>query len=121
MDAAHRQALPDVDGRVAPLPTLVAVGSQPGRHLLVDLERLGHVHIGGDPDRACSLVRYITSELACNSWSDDIENVLAGFAQDESELLVALSATSSLARRRPPGLSTRPLLTRRRWSTGRIG
>jgi len=84
-------ALPDVDGQVAPLPTLVAVGSRPGRHLMLDLERLSSLSVGGDPDRARNLLRYIASELACNSWSDDVEVVLAGFGQDESELLVALN------------------------------
>ncbi|XVU24215.1 LysM peptidoglycan-binding domain-containing protein [Actinoplanes sp. CA-054009] len=83
--------LPDVDGNVAPLPALVAVGHQSGRHLLLDLERLGSISIGGDEARARNVLRYIASELACNSWSDDVEVILAGFGQDESELLVDLN------------------------------
>lgn len=83
--------LPDVDGNIAPLPALVAVGHQPGHHLLLDLERLGSISIGGDETRARNMLRYLASELACNSWSDDVEVILAGFGQDESELLVDLN------------------------------
>jgi LysM repeat protein len=83
--------LPDVDGHIAPLPALVAIGHQPGRHLLLDLERMGSLNIGGDATRARNLLRYLASELACNSWSDDVEVILVGFGQDESELLVDLN------------------------------
>lgn len=77
--------------QLAPLPTLVAVGSQPGRHLLLDLERTGSLTITGDPERTIALLRYIACELACNSWSDDVEVIIAGFTVAESELLVALN------------------------------
>lgn len=83
--------LPDVDGHIAPLPALVAVGHQPGQQLLLDLERLGSLSIGGDATRARNLLRYIASELACNFWSDDVEIILAGFTRHESELLVDLN------------------------------
>ncbi|MEU7802754.1 LysM peptidoglycan-binding domain-containing protein [Micromonospora arborensis] len=82
---------PPADGQLAPLPTLVAVGSQPGRHLLIDLERLGSITIAGDPDRGAALLRYLASELACNTWSDDVEVIIAGFPAEEAELLVALN------------------------------
>ncbi len=55
--------LPEVDGQLAPLPTLVAVGSQPGMHLLLDLERLGLLAITGDPDRASDLLRYVAERV----------------------------------------------------------
>jgi hypothetical protein len=83
--------LPAAEDVLAPLPTLVTVGSQPGRHLLIDLERLGGLSIGGDPDRAAALLRYLACELACNTWSDEVEIVLAGFPARETELLVALN------------------------------
>ncbi|WP_328384190.1 LysM peptidoglycan-binding domain-containing protein (plasmid) [Micromonospora zamorensis] len=82
---------PPAFGQLAPLPTLVAVGSQPGRHLLIDLERLGSITIAGDPDRGAALLRYLASELACNTWSDDVEVIIAGFPASEAELLVALN------------------------------
>ncbi len=82
--------LPDVDGQLAPLPTLVAVGSQPGMHLLLDLERLGLLAITGDPGRAGDLLRYIAAELSCNAWSDHVEVTVAGFDAAETAELLAL-------------------------------
>lgn len=83
--------LPAADGQVAPLPTLVAVASQPGRHVLLDLEHLGSLHVNGDPDRVRNLMRYLVSELACNIWSDEVEIIVAGFDRDEAELLTTLN------------------------------
>ncbi|WP_327652023.1 LysM peptidoglycan-binding domain-containing protein [Micromonospora aurantiaca] len=94
-------AVPAVAEQLAPLPTLVAVGSQPGRHLLLDLERLGELTIAGDGEQTAALLRYLACELACNTWSDDVEVIIAGFPAPETELLVALNpdrvrATSSV-------------------------
>ncbi|MEU8220114.1 LysM peptidoglycan-binding domain-containing protein [Micromonospora taraxaci] len=83
--------IPPVSEQLAPLPTLVAIGSQPGRHLLIDLERLGSLTIAGDNERAIALLRYLACELACNSWSDDVEVLVTGFPVSETELLVALN------------------------------
>jgi nucleoid-associated protein YgaU len=82
--------LSDVDGQLAPLPTLAAVGSQPGMHLLLDLERLGVVTITGDQGRAADLLRYLAAELACNLWSDHAEITVAGFDAAETGELIAL-------------------------------
>ncbi|MFD6757360.1 LysM peptidoglycan-binding domain-containing protein [Micromonospora gifhornensis] len=95
-DGTHWTLPPDAElataeGQLAPLPTLVAVGSQPGRHLMLDLERLGSLTIGGDDERSLALLRYVASELACNSWSDEVEVVLAGFPLDQTERLIALN------------------------------
>ncbi|WP_285558817.1 LysM peptidoglycan-binding domain-containing protein [Actinoplanes regularis] len=76
---------------LAPLPTLVTIGSQPGQHLLLDLERLGQVTIVGNSDNTTALLRYLITELACNRWSDDAEITIAGFGRDEAELLAALN------------------------------
>jgi hypothetical protein len=108
-------ALPAVPDQVAPLPTLVAVGSQPGRHLLIDLERLGALTIGGDHERALALLRYLVSELACNSWSDEVDITIAGFDTDESEQLVALNPDRITATASVPEAVTR--LRRRLAST----
>ncbi|MEU8088625.1 LysM peptidoglycan-binding domain-containing protein [Micromonospora sp. NPDC049101] len=80
-----------VDEQLSPLPTLVAIGSQPGRHFLIDLERLGSLTIAGDRERALALLRYLACELACNAWSDEVEVIVAGFPAPETELLVALN------------------------------
>jgi nucleoid-associated protein YgaU len=77
---------------LAPLPTLAAIGSQAGIHLLLDLERLGFLTVYGDPGRALALLRYLAAELACNSWSDSAEILLAGFDPGEARLLAAINA-----------------------------
>jgi hypothetical protein len=82
--------LPSVVGTLAPLPALVAVGSQPGEHLLLDLERIGHLTVYGDPGRGADLLRYLAAELACNLWSDAVEVLLVGFEPDEASHLAEL-------------------------------
>lgn len=77
--------------RLAPLPTLATVGSQAGFHLLLDLERIGYLTIHGDPTGALDLLRYIAAELACNTWSDTTEVLLAGFPAREAQLLTTLA------------------------------
>ncbi len=84
--------LPDVDGQLAPLPVLAAVGSQPDMHLLLDLERLGLLAITGDPDRAGDLLRYLAAELSLNTWSDHVEVTIAGFDATQTSELLALGA-----------------------------
>jgi hypothetical protein len=64
------------------LPMLATIGSRAGRHLLVDLERLGTLCVGGHPQRARDLLRHIACELACNTWSDDAVVILAGFGTE---------------------------------------
>lgn len=76
---------------LAPLPTLAAIGSQAGIHLLLDLERLGFLTIHGDADRAMDLLRYLAAELACNTWSDSTEVLLAGVPAAEAGLLYAIN------------------------------
>jgi nucleoid-associated protein YgaU len=81
--------VPD-DDQLPPLPTLVTVGSLGPGHLLLDLERLGVLTITGDPWRANDLLRFVAAELACNSWSDDVEITLAGFDPEQTAQLLAL-------------------------------
>jgi hypothetical protein len=40
--------VPAAAGQIAPLPTLAAIGWQDATHLLLDLERIGLVHVRGD-------------------------------------------------------------------------
>ena len=74
-----------------PLPTLTAIGSRAGRHLLLDLERHASLTISGDAERATALLRYLVCELACNSWSEDAEILIAGFGDDEAAWLKELN------------------------------
>jgi hypothetical protein len=90
---------PAAGGTLAALPTLVTVGSQArhpgapagGEHLLLDLERLGCLSIDGDPDATRDLLRYLASELAMNTWADDVEIVCAGWPPEQAEMLTALN------------------------------
>ena len=59
--------------------------------LLLDLEELGAVHIGGDRDRAIGLLRHIAVELAHSRWAEDIQILLAGFPDGEIDDLVVLN------------------------------
>jgi hypothetical protein len=83
--------LPEVDGVMAPLPALVTIGSQPGQHLLIDLERMGMLTVTGHPERCSDLLRYLVAELAHNPWSDRVEVTLAGFAPDPARALASLN------------------------------
>ena len=84
-------SLPEVPGVMAPLPALVTVGSQPGQHLLVDLERMGMLTVTGRPDRCSDLLRYLVAELAHNPWSDQVQVTLAGFPAGVAEALAGLN------------------------------
>ena len=68
------------------LPLLATVGSRAGRHLLIDLQRLGTVHIVGDIPAGRDLLRHIVCELACATWSADVTILLAGFGEETSLL-----------------------------------
>jgi hypothetical protein len=83
--------LPEVTGAMAPLPALVTVGSQPGQHLLVDLERIGMLTVSGPPERTSDLLRYLVAELAHNPWSDRVEVTLAGFPPESARALAGLN------------------------------
>ncbi|MBT8224392.1 MAG: hypothetical protein HKP61_07105, partial [Dactylosporangium sp.] len=69
---------------------LAAVGSRPGTHLLLDLERLGLLTVTGDRRRSGDLMRYLAAELACNAWSDHAEVTVAGFDVTETHQLIAV-------------------------------
>ncbi|MGC3994766.1 MAG: hypothetical protein QM779_11740 [Propionicimonas sp.] len=58
----------------APWPHLATVGADDtGRWWLINLETAGITTIGGDPDYADDLARYLAAELATTPWSRDIQ------------------------------------------------
>ena len=69
------------------LPLLVTVGSRAGRHLHLDLHRLGTLSITGHPYRSRDLLRHVVCDLACAPWADGATVLLAGFG-DEGDALV---------------------------------
>lgn len=85
------ESLPAVDPILAPLPALATVGSQAGRHVLLDLERLGVLTLHGDAGRATALARYVAAELARSTWSDLVDVLLAGFEPADADMIVSLN------------------------------
>jgi hypothetical protein len=71
-----------VTGADSPLPMLATIGSRAGRHLLIDLHRLGTLSVRGHPDRVRDLLRHLACELACNTWTDEATVLLVGFGDD---------------------------------------
>lgn len=99
--------LPEVDGVLAPLPTLVTIGSRPGEHLLVDLERMGMLTVTGSAERTSGLLRYLVAELSHNPWSDGVEVTLAGFPPKVAAHLAALNPERiSVAESLPAAVTT---------------
>jgi hypothetical protein len=72
--------------QLAPLPALCTVGGRSGQHVLLDLEYLRVLGIGGDPAEAMNLLRFIAVELCHNVWSDDVRVTLAGFGAEGPHL-----------------------------------
>jgi LysM repeat protein len=77
-------------GTTAPLPALVTVGGGDERRVLLDLERLGVVTIGGDHAGASDLLRHVGAELTHGIWSDDVTIGIAGFDDADTRRLTAL-------------------------------
>ncbi|MFG1925535.1 LysM peptidoglycan-binding domain-containing protein [Cryptosporangium sp. NPDC048952] len=82
--------LPDTTGVPAPLPMLVTVGTRSSSPLLLDVERLGVITLTGDTWRADDLLRYVGAELAGNPWSDDLEILVAGLDEEQTNNLVMI-------------------------------
>ncbi|MFI5845843.1 peptidoglycan-binding protein [Catenuloplanes sp. NPDC051500] len=80
-------------GEIALLPTLVTVASHPqGHHLLLDLERIGALSITGDPRQTTNMLRYLATELATSTWSDDTDIAVTGLHPTDAEHLTTLGA-----------------------------
>jgi hypothetical protein len=77
-------------GTTPPLPALVTVGGGGERRVLLDLERLGVVTIGGEADGASDLLRHVGAELSHGIWSDDVTIGIAGFDEADTRRLTAL-------------------------------
>ena len=97
LDEGTQWALPayvELDATEQPptlLPLLVTVGSRAGRHLLIDLQRLGTLSITGHPSKARDVLRHIVCELACATWAEGATILLVGFG-DEGEPLADIGA-----------------------------
>ncbi|HKD97700.1 MAG TPA: hypothetical protein VKB69_08870 [Micromonosporaceae bacterium] len=74
----------------APLPALVTVGGRDDKRVFLDLERLGVVTIGGDPQGATGLLRHVGAELCHGIWTDGVTVGIAGFTRQDTQQLIAL-------------------------------
>lgn len=71
----------------APWPHLATVGADDtGRWWLINLENPGITTIGGDPDYADDLARYLAAELATTPWSRDVQVDLIGAYPELADL-----------------------------------
>ena len=86
MDAVTRRRCRQTStavGMLAPYPTLVAIGLDPdGATWLVDLEAAGIVQLLGDETACAELARFMAADLATNTWSDDVDVVVTGVADE---------------------------------------
>ncbi|MFC4951031.1 LysM peptidoglycan-binding domain-containing protein [Pseudonocardia sp. GCM10023141] len=76
----------ELAGYCAPFPTLVSVGTDDVRTLMIDLEGRGVLHLGGDPARCHALLRHIAAELATGSMAEDCEILLVGMGDELTAL-----------------------------------
>lgn len=88
LDADEELPVPthEAAGCCAPFPTLVSIGTDDDRTLLVDLEQRQVLRIGGHEGRCMALLRHIAAELATSRMAEDAEVLLVGLADDPPSL-----------------------------------
>ncbi|MFC7830910.1 hypothetical protein [Streptomyces sp. NPDC057375] len=89
---ANHPDLADTDtlnGASAPYPALVSIGWDPqGRYILVDLERIGLLHLEGDADLARHVLQAIAVELATTPVAGHLEVTALGLTAPDLEKAV---------------------------------
>ena len=80
LDADQPLPLDDetASGLCAPYPTVVSVGTDGPRTLLVDLEERRLLRLGGDTERCVAALRHMAAELATSATAEDTEILLVG-------------------------------------------
>ena len=87
----------ELAGCCAPFPTLVSIGTDDDRTLMIDLEDRGVLRLGGDPVRCRALLRHLAAELATSTFAEDCEVLMVGFGEDLTTLNPERLAVRDLA------------------------
>lgn len=111
----------DVNGYGSPYPTLVTVGVDGERRLLIDLEERRILRLGGDAAHARALVRHIAAELATSTTAQDVETFVVGLgdgptAFNPDRVVVEPDLATAVS-----GLERRAVVTRMELSRLRFG
>jgi hypothetical protein len=86
VDSELPAAEDELAGCCAPFPTLVSIGTDDDRTLMIDLEDRGVLRLGGEPDRCRALLRHLAAELATSTFAEDCEVLLVGFGEELTAL-----------------------------------
>lgn len=95
-DDLNEHILPRTDPQDVPAayPALVGLGlGDQDTHLLVDLERLGHLDLRGDEPTAHGVLAALVLELVSSQWADDLQVTVVG---GHAELMHVLSSARAL-------------------------
>lgn len=74
LEQAEQQAA----GRIAASPALVEVGRTVDGPLLINLEALDRLEVGGDPEMTKATLKAVAAQLACAPWAEGVEICLLG-------------------------------------------
>ncbi len=85
LDAALSIPDDEVAGFGSPFPTLVTLGVDGDRSLLVDLEQHRVLRIGGDRERVRALLRHLAAELATSTVAQDVETLLVDLGAEAED------------------------------------
>ena len=66
------------NGAVAPLPSLVTIGTAEGDPVLVDIETAGLLTVGGPRTVTLPYLRRLATELATSTWTDHLDLMTVG-------------------------------------------
>jgi len=85
----------------APLPLLATMGQGTNGMVMVNLESLGSLVVGGDPAVCEGVVRCLALELATSRWAEEFDLVLVGFGAEleRFERVTCATDVPSLIRR----------------------
>ena len=92
--AEHIRSRTDAGDVPAAYPALVGLGlGDQATHLLLDLERMRHLDLRGEPTRARGVLATLLLELVTSEWADDLQVTVVG---EHADLAAALTSPRML-------------------------